>query len=407
MRSSLKMTSVAGATLALATALAFAPSLPAGAQLAAGTDGASPTAQLTLGSDGFFYSVTPLGGADGEGTLFRFDPHGNGNTVILHNFTGEHGDGSNPSGALIEDEKGNFYGVASDGGKNYGGTIFMLTKDGRYFTLYSFPGNSDEVPGPGPTLAEYAPGKFAGVSLYYRAIFTFTVDADATPKPVITDGPNIHYDPKVLGSGEPISVVAGPNGLVYGATFFGGSSSYGSLFSFDPVSGVIHTLHDFAPPEGLLPEGPLLYSDGILYGTTLFGGVHGDGTIFSYDTEGEFHTLYQFNDHTNGGYPLGGLAFGTDGDLYTTANSGGKNGFGTVLDFTGGDDSPNHHFSFNPMGNPGDGSGPEGGLTLGDDGVFYGMTGGGGKYGYGTIYSIDQTTLHHVILHSFGKPLAK
>ncbi len=73
MRSSLKMTSVAGATLALAAALAFAPSLPARAQYATGTDGASPIAQLTLGSDGFFYSVTPLGGAYGEGTLFRFD----------------------------------------------------------------------------------------------------------------------------------------------------------------------------------------------------------------------------------------------------------------------------------------------------------------------------------------------
>ncbi len=54
---------------------------------------------------------------------------------------------------------------------------------------------------------------------------------------------------------------------------------------------------------------------------------------------------------------------------------------------------------------PSDGSGPEAGLTLGNDGVFYGMTVGGGKYGYGTIFSIDQTTLHHVILHSFGKPL--
>ncbi len=189
------------------------------------------------------------------------------------------------------------------------------------------------------------------------------MDADATPKPVITDGPNIRYAPKELRGALPESLVLGPNGLVYGATFVGGSSFYGSLFSFDPVSGVIRTLHDFAPPEGVLPQGPLLYSDGTLYGTTLYGGINDYGTIFSYDADGKFQTLYKFDGQPNGRYTLGGLAFGTDGDLYTTANSGGKYGFGTVLDFTGGDGSPNHHFSFNPVGDPGDGSGPEGGLT--------------------------------------------
>ncbi len=164
MRSSLTTTLIAGAALALTTSLAFVPALPASAQTAQGTDGVQPMAQLTLGTDGLFYGTTTQGGAGGEGTLFRFDPHGNGNVVTLHSFTGEHGDGAVPAGALIEDEKGNFYGVAMSAGQHGGGTIYMLTADGRYFNLYSFVVGANDDGGPGATLAEYAPGKFAGVS---------------------------------------------------------------------------------------------------------------------------------------------------------------------------------------------------------------------------------------------------
>ncbi len=396
---------IAGATLALATALAFAPALPACAQYALGTDGGEPTAQLTLGSDGLFYSVASVGGAYGEGTLFSFDPHGDGNIVILHNFGGENSDANTPYEALIQDENGNFYGISSGGGKNGYGAIYMLTADGRYFNLYSFTSDSYNY-ATGATLAEYAPDEFAGVTPG-QGLFTFTVDADATPKPVITAGPKFLPPSRQLNGSAPVSLVSGTKGLVYGATSVGGSLGFGSLFSFDPSSGVVRTLHDFSAPEGNIPEGPLLYSDGKLYGTTVYGGIYRDGTIFSCDTEGNFRTIYQFDGRTNGFYPIGGLAFGTNGDLYATANSSGKYGFGTVLDFTGGDGSPNHHYSFDPTHDSGDGAAPEGGLTLGNDGVLYGTTASGGKYGFGTIYSIDQATLHHVILHSFGKPLAK
>ncbi len=184
------------------------------------------------------------------------------------------------------------------------------------------------------------------------------MDADAAPTPVITAGPTFLSIDKQVKGFEPISVVAGSNGVVYAATVGGGTLGYGSLFSFDPASGIIRTLHDFGPPEGAEPMGGLLYSDGILYGTTIYGGVNDSGTIFSCDTAGHFQTLYQFDGQSNGSNPLGGLAFGMNGDLYTTALYSGKYRVGAILDFTGGDDSPNHHFSFNPQGDPGDGGRP-------------------------------------------------
>jgi uncharacterized repeat protein (TIGR03803 family) len=41
-----------------------------------GTNGAMPPASLVQGVDGNFYSVTDLGGANNQGTLFKMTPQG-------------------------------------------------------------------------------------------------------------------------------------------------------------------------------------------------------------------------------------------------------------------------------------------------------------------------------------------
>ena len=364
------------------------------------------------------YGVTPFGGASGEGTLFSFDPHGDGNPVLLHAFTGDD-DGGGPSSPLVEDENGNFYGT-TEGGAKGDGTIYTYTADGRFLTLFSFSDNSNDGRSPLGPIVEYSPGHFAGAQSLggtgpnrsgNGVIYTFQVKTHPAPKPPTVS--NIAYfdlGSQVTGESIQGGVAVGPNGMVYGTTYVGGTNDAGIVFSFDPSAGVIGTLHDFNTEEGAGPRGPLLFANGTLYGTTsgTFEGFSmiNNGTIFSLDLDGQYHTLYRFDGDSNGSLPIGSLAFGTNGDLWATTENGGKyNGSGSVLDFTGGDDSPNHHFSFDAANDPGDGSGPEAGLTLGDDGVFYGMTVGGGKYGLGTIFSIDQITLHHVILHSFGKPL--
>src|SRR5436305_9948350 len=70
----------------------------------------------------------------------------------------------------------------------------------------------------------------------------------------------------------------------------------------------------------------------------------------------------------------GTLAQGRDGNLYGTAVSGGANGRGAIYKITpAGIITSLHDFNVT------DGSGPQGGLSLGLDGNFYGATNGGGS----------------------------
>jgi uncharacterized repeat protein (TIGR03803 family) len=79
------------------------------------------------------------------------------------------------------------------------------------------------------------------------------------------------------------------------------------------------------------------------------------------------------------------IADGQDGYLYTTSTAGGKYGQGTVFKFpAAGDKPPLVLYHFDTL----HGSGPQGGLTRGSDGNFYGTTSRGGKYGVGTVFRI-------------------
>jgi|HubBroStandDraft_4_1064222.scaffolds.fasta_scaffold16429_2 uncharacterized repeat protein (TIGR03803 family) len=83
-------------------------------------EGAEPTAQLIVGSDGNFYGTTVLGGPFGAGTIFRITPDGALTTLYSAGAT-----------TLMQDTDGDFYGTTSDGGSNClpagCGTLFRLS----------------------------------------------------------------------------------------------------------------------------------------------------------------------------------------------------------------------------------------------------------------------------------------
>jgi uncharacterized repeat protein (TIGR03803 family) len=86
-------------------------------------DGSNPQA-LILAPDGNFYGTTKFGGAN-SGTGTAFEITSTGQPTTLHTFTGT--DGINPSGALLLDTSGTFYGTTWSGGKNGSyGTVFSL-----------------------------------------------------------------------------------------------------------------------------------------------------------------------------------------------------------------------------------------------------------------------------------------
>lgn len=86
-----------------------------------GTDGNGPAAKLIQASDGGLYGLTNSGGEFGKGTLFRINLDGSSFTV-LHSFTDL--EGGNTVAELMEADDGKIYGVTPSGGTNGKGTVF-------------------------------------------------------------------------------------------------------------------------------------------------------------------------------------------------------------------------------------------------------------------------------------------
>jgi uncharacterized repeat protein (TIGR03803 family) len=88
-----------------------------------GSNGSEPSASLTLGNNGLFYGTTRRGGSSDNGTIFSFNPTSN---VLssLDNFNGSNG--SSPVASLTLGSDGLFYGTTIFGGSSDQGTIFSF-----------------------------------------------------------------------------------------------------------------------------------------------------------------------------------------------------------------------------------------------------------------------------------------
>jgi uncharacterized repeat protein (TIGR03803 family) len=96
--------------------------------------------------------------------------------------------------------------------------------------------------------------------------------------------------------------------------------------------------------------------------------------------------LYYFRNQPDPNLPkeIGAVAEGLDGNLYSTSPSGGKYNLGTVFKITPDCKTLTVLWEFDGI----TGRHPQGGLTRGKDGNFYGTTYAGGKYGVGTVFRI-------------------
>jgi uncharacterized repeat protein (TIGR03803 family) len=130
-------------------------------------DGAQPYAKLLQGADGSLYGTTSSGGKFNKGTIFKITTAGKLTTLYSFCTLASCADGQTPLGALIQATDGNFYGTTFLGGANNQGTIFRFKLPATLTTLYTFCKEAGCSDGANPIagLMQNTNGEFYGTAM--------------------------------------------------------------------------------------------------------------------------------------------------------------------------------------------------------------------------------------------------
>lgn len=321
---------------------------------------------------------------------------------------------SNPTGNIISDGTGRFFGAVGSGTIASGGLIYRLEADrGSVPTIYQY-GRQNVWQGANPNagLLLASDGFLYGVTKY-NSIDTLRGGVTGT-------------------------------GTIFRLSVDG---AYTKLFEFDPYT--VDSRQYAINASGFEPEAKLIegMESGVryLYGSTLRGGPQGTGVIFKVRADGtggitvlhSFSAAYIKDEVTSGvttqifdlnaenelrnydgANPNQRLLIGPDQMLYGTTRIGGHNGTGTVFrlsrdgatfEFVPFDKSPINVIDtaspdYGKRKTNRSGAYPLGGLTAAANGLIYGTasshgglddpdaTGYGGDYGSGIVFSINPLT---------------
>ncbi|HZL34925.1 MAG TPA: choice-of-anchor tandem repeat GloVer-containing protein [Tepidisphaeraceae bacterium] len=336
-------------------------------------------AGVALDASGNLYGTTYDGGGSGsDGTVFEI-AKGSGTIKTIASFNGTNGAG--PLAGVTLDASGNLYGTTVDGGDSNDGTVFEIAKgSGTITTLASF--NLTNGANPSAGVALDASGNLYGTT-NEGTVFKIA-KGSGTITTLIANGASI------LGG-----VTLDASGNLYGTTDIGGTSNDGTVFEIAKGLSTTRTLASFNGTNGEDPQaGVTLDASGNLYGTTELGGDgNGDGTVFEIAKgSGAVTTLAAFN-LANGQNPASELTLDASGNLYGTAINGGSSGDGTVFEIAKGSATIATLASFNGT----NGKGPDVGVTLDAAGNLYGTTSGGTE----TVFEIAKGSGTVTTLASF------
>ncbi|HET6228254.1 MAG TPA: choice-of-anchor tandem repeat GloVer-containing protein [Bacteroidia bacterium] len=331
------------------------------------------------------WGVTSAGGHYNGGTIFKMDASGNNYTIkkSLFQYCGEYGKAN-----LCQAKNGKLYGMTSSccvfGAYGILFEYDPVTKE--FDKLFNF---SDTIDGTNPdgAVIQALDGKLYGMttkggSHNWGAIFQFDLSTKTYKK--LYD-----LDDKNSGSLPEGNLFQASDGKFYGLTNSGGANDYGVLFQFDPATNAFVKKHDFdGDSTGGNPLGTLIQAkNGKLYGTTASGGTGGVGTIFEFDPlTGIYTKKFDFNGTSNGARPSPSLVEGDDGNLYGTTVYAGANSYGVLFQYVIATGAYNVKFDFDDADN---GASSQTALTKAQNGNLYGVTEYGGANNEGVIFEFD------------------
>lgn len=261
---------------------------------------------------------------------------------VLYRFTG-HGDGADPSSALVLDRRGNLFGVASQGGAGNGAVIYEVSPAGGggwgERAIHAFPTRASGVlPFGALTLGRDGAllGTTSNISSGAGDVFALSPVGAGFSYATLVHIPGSHSPRGSFPTGR---LLPGAKGEIFGVTAMGGDESgahpcdCGLVYEVtrngggwsENVLSAFKPLPDGANPAAGLTAGPA----GFLFGTTSLGGtgrcqdgsgvvVVGCGTLFTLAGQrGAWRraTLHGFGERVPT-QPSDPLTLGPDGALY-------------------------------------------------------------------------------------------
>jgi uncharacterized repeat protein (TIGR03803 family) len=178
------------------------------------------------------------------------------------------------------------------------------------------------------------------------------------------------------GAGPLNGVTAGPGGVLYGTTVFGGRHGNGTAYSLTP-SGSGYTervLFSFNGAAGSRPGGNVAVgAQGDLFGDTVIGGADNNGVAFELVPAGAGRytekLVHIFTGGADGGQPIGAPVVDSHADVFGVTQFGGTGGQGVIYELTPSAAGYTEHVLHNFANGAGD---PQAGLTMTSTGTLFG-----------------------------------
>lgn len=285
------------------------------------------------------------------------------------------------------------YGITKKGGSGGHGVIYRIDYPSANYTVlvnFSGPNGSD----PGDVLTMASNGMIYGVTQNggtsnYGTIFSFDTTTTILTTLYNFSGPDGNR-PIWLGN-------QASNGLMYGVTRFGGTSDSGVLYSFNPVTNTQTVVFNFHNNIGSYPNGEVIEPvNGVLYGHTLNGGKYGYGVIYTYNINTSAYTVVMDFDSLNG---MNAREFmkAYNGLLYGVAQEGGSNDEGVLYSYNTVNNYDSILIDFGPLY----GLFPNAVPYQASDGYLYGITKYGGTGNKGLLYRYNENTCNDSIIYNF------
>jgi hypothetical protein len=368
-----------------------------------GSNGMYPTATVTINSSGDLFSTALFGGSSGTGGVWKM-PSLSG-SLSLTSFSASGSKGSYPLSGVTLDSAGNLWGTASGGGAFGYGDVWEIQKTApsTILDIADFDGSN----GNGPVRVTFdASGDLLGTTVFGGSANDGVVWKIAK-KSIVKD----------RGTISVLATFHGPNGVnpwggvtvdtsgnLWGTAEYGGFANDGvvweitasSISSGSPWLSVIATFHG---PNGSRPmAGVTVGLSGNLYGTASMGGAYGtygDGVVWEIPAAtirsgSPWLSVLASFDQSNGLNPVAGVTIDADGNLYGTAESGGKNLQGVVWEISASTHALSVVANFDGLAH---GASPEASVTIDTAGDLIGTAYYGGFMNDGEVWKIPGSTL--------------